>query len=174
LSLDLLGEAKRRLDAGDPSSIRALGEIYWQERREYGPAGGRETAARIESLVRDALGEKSAVGRLVQDVIATAREAGEGVEPKDPPLSARRERILAEPDPLVDELLPDLNDTPWPSLDHAYPRNRYAAPPPAAPGRGRPRPRRRAGAHGRVPFPPWIDLLRDRSCMFPDATARGR
>jgi tetratricopeptide (TPR) repeat protein len=103
-----------------PLAIRALGEIYWQERREYGPAGGRETAARIESLVRNALGEESAVGRLVQDVIAAAREAGEGVEPEDPPLSARRERILAEPDPLVDELLPDLNDTPWPSLDHAY------------------------------------------------------
>ena len=103
-----------------PLAIRALAEVFWQERREYGPAGGRETAARIESLARDALGGESAIGRLLQDVFAAAREASAGVEPDDPPLSVRRERILAEPDPLVDELLPDLDATPWPTLDHAY------------------------------------------------------
>jgi hypothetical protein len=36
------------------------------------------------------------------------------------PLSARREQILAEPDLLVDELLPDLDAVPWATLDHAY------------------------------------------------------
>jgi len=103
-----------------PLAIRALGEVYWQERREYGPAGGRDTAARVEALVRDALGEESAIGRFVQDVIAAAREAGAGAEPEDPPLSVRRERFLAAADPLADELLADLDETPWPSLDHAY------------------------------------------------------
>lgn len=103
-----------------PLAIRALAEVYWQERREYGPGGGRETASRIEALLHDALGEESAIGRFVRDVIAAAREAGAGVEPWDPPLSVRRERILAESDPLAEELLSDLDDTPWPSLDHAY------------------------------------------------------
>jgi tetratricopeptide (TPR) repeat protein len=106
-----------------PLAIRAIGEIYWQERREYGPAGASETAARVEALVRDALGEESVVGRLVRAVIAAAREeVPAGAEAEDPPLSARRERILAEPDPLVDELLPDIATTPWASIDHAYDR----------------------------------------------------
>ncbi|MGH3132407.1 MAG: tetratricopeptide repeat protein [Gaiellaceae bacterium] len=104
-----------------PLSIRALGEVYRQERREYGPAGGRETAVRIEELLRDAFGEESALWRLLHEVFDGAREAvPPGVEPEDPPLSVRRERILAQPDPLVDELLFDLDATPWPELDHAY------------------------------------------------------
>ena len=104
-----------------PLTIRALGEVYWQERREHGPAGGRETAERIEALMRGVLGEASAVWQLVQGVIAEARAAAPpDMQPEDPPLSVRRERILSEPDPLVDELLADLAATPWPSLDHAY------------------------------------------------------
>lgn len=104
-----------------PLAIRALGEVYWQERREYGPAGGGETASRISTLMRDALGEESSVSRVVLDVIAAARESvPPGMEPEDPPLSIRRERILAEHDPLRAELLFDLDATPWPSLDHAY------------------------------------------------------
>ena len=104
-----------------PLALRALAEVYWQERREYGPAGGKETAARIESLAREALGEGSAISRLLQSVFAAAQEAAlPGMEPDDPPLSVRRERIVAEPDTLVDELLPDLAATPWSALDHAY------------------------------------------------------
>ena len=103
-----------------PLAIRALAEVFWQERREYGPAGGRETAARVEALVRDALGEENLVGELVRKAIAAARDVGEGMEPEDPPLSARRELFLAQPNPLADELLFDLHDTPWPTLDHAF------------------------------------------------------
>jgi hypothetical protein len=104
-----------------PLAIRAFGEVYWQERREYGPAGGRETAARVEALVRDALGEENAVYQVVQGILDAAREAvPAGTEPEHPPLSARRERFLAEPNALADELLFDLDDTPWPTLDHTY------------------------------------------------------
>ena len=103
-----------------PLAIRALAEVYWQERREYGPAGGMETAARIEALARDAIGVEGALGRLLQAVFAAARESAAGTEPDEIPLSLRRERSLADPDPLVDELLPDLETVPWSTLDHAY------------------------------------------------------
>lgn len=104
-----------------PLAIRALGEVYWQERREYGPAGGKETAARIETLMRDALGEESALWRFVRQVLSAAREAvPSGAQLEEPPLSVRRERILAQRDPLADELLSDLDAVPWVSLDHAY------------------------------------------------------
>jgi tetratricopeptide (TPR) repeat protein len=104
-----------------PLAIRALAEVYWQERREYGPAGGTETAARIELLARDAIGEQGTLGRLLQVVFAAARESvPPGTQLDEVPLSARREQILAEPDPLVDELLPDLDAVPWATLDHAY------------------------------------------------------
>ena len=104
-----------------PLAIRALAEVYWQEQREYGPAGGAETAARIAQLSRDAIGDESDLGRLLQSVFDVARaRVPEGATPEDPPLSVRRERILAEPDPLADELLPDLDTVPWASLEHAY------------------------------------------------------
>lgn len=106
-----------------PMAIRALGEIYWQERREYGPAGGRETAERIEGLAQSALGPGNPVAKVISDVLAAAREAvPAGLEPEAEALSTRRERILAEPSPLADELLSDLGATPWPTLDHAYGR----------------------------------------------------
>ena len=104
-----------------PSAIRALGEVYWQERRDYGPAGGRETAARIRGLTQSALGPESSVTRLLQSVISAAQESvPPDAHPWEPPLSVRRERCIAEPGPLVAALLPDLDATPWPSLDHAY------------------------------------------------------
>ena len=103
-----------------PVAIRALAEVFHQERREYGPGGGRETAARIESLTRDALGETSALGAFVRNVFAFARDTAEGAEPWNPPLSARRERFLAEPGPLATELLADLDEVRWASLEHAY------------------------------------------------------
>jgi hypothetical protein len=104
-------------------AIRALGEIYWQERREYGPAGGRETAERIEGLSQSALGAANPIAKLISDVMAAARDAvPAGTEPDAEALSVRRERILAQPSPLAEELLPDLEATPWPALDHAYGR----------------------------------------------------
>ena len=104
-----------------PASIHALAEVYWQERREYGVAGGRETAMRIEELARDVLGEKSEFFALLQAVMQAAREAvPPGTEPAETPLSVLRERALAEPSSLAEELLADLGETPWPSLDHAY------------------------------------------------------
>ena len=106
--------------ATHPVAIRALAEVFRQEQREYGPGGGRDTAARIESLTRDALGETSALGRFVRDVFAFARDAASEAEPWDPSLSARRERFLADPGVLADELLGDLEETPWARLDHAY------------------------------------------------------
>lgn len=108
--------------ATHPVAIRALGEIYWQQRREYGPAGGRETADRIERLAQSALGADSPVARMISDIVAASREAAAGTAPDVEALSVRRERILAEPSPLVDELLSDLGATQWPSLDHAYGR----------------------------------------------------
>lgn len=106
-----------------PMAIRALGEIYWQERREYGPAGGRETAERIARLSQSALGAANPVAKLISDVLAAARDAvPAGTEPDAEALSVRRERILAQPSELADELLPDLEATPWPALDHAYGR----------------------------------------------------
>ena len=109
--------------ATHPMSIRALGEIYWQERREYGSAGGRETAERIERLAQSALGAGNPVAKIISDVLRDARDAvPAGMEPEPEALSVRRERILAEPSPLADELLADLGATPWPTLDHAYGR----------------------------------------------------
>ena len=104
-----------------PASIRALAEVYCQERREYGPAGGRETATRIEALARDVLGDTSELFGLLQSVMRTARETvPPGTEPEATPLSALREQALVESSRLSDELLADLDDTPWPALDHAY------------------------------------------------------
>jgi tetratricopeptide (TPR) repeat protein len=103
-----------------PLAIRALGEVYWQERREYGPGGGRATATRVEELVHQALGRESSVAQFLQSVFDAAREAADDVEPWDPPLSARREAAMSRPSPLVAELLGDLDETPWPSLWHAY------------------------------------------------------
>lgn len=114
----ILGDAYGEIH---PLAVRALGEVFWQERREYGPAGGRETAARIEELARKVVGDESALARLLQGVFAAAREAvPPGTEPWDPPLSVLRERFLAEPSPLVAELLGDLEETRWPTLYHAY------------------------------------------------------
>jgi hypothetical protein len=106
-----------------PMAIRALGEIYWQERREYGPAAGRETAERIERLAQSALGAANPVAKMISDVMASARDAvPAGTQPDAEALSIRRERILAQPSPLEGELLSDLGATPWPTLDHAYGR----------------------------------------------------
>jgi hypothetical protein len=109
--------------ASHPLTIRAVGEIYWQERREYGPAGGVETARRIERDAGAILGEAHPAAQLIHEIIAAAREAiPAGAVPETEPLSARRERFLAQPSPLVDELLADLDATAWSDLDHAYGR----------------------------------------------------
>jgi tetratricopeptide (TPR) repeat protein len=109
--------------ATHPLAIRALGEIYWQERREYGPAGGRETATRIEHGAAAVLGEGHPVAQLIHQVIAASREAiSADAEPDIEPLSTRRERFVAQPSPLADELLADLPATPWAAIDHAYGR----------------------------------------------------
>lgn len=106
-----------------PLTIRAVAEIYWQERREYGPAGGSETAKRIERDAAAILGEAHPAAQFIHDVIAAAQEAiPAGAEPDAEPLSARRERFLAEPSPIADELLADLDATAWSDLDHAYGR----------------------------------------------------
>jgi tetratricopeptide (TPR) repeat protein len=106
-----------------PLTIRALAEIYWQERREYGPAGGRETATRIERDAAAILGEAHPAARFIRDIIAAAREAiPAGAEPDIEPLSVRRERFLNQPSALADELLADLAATPWTTTDHAYGR----------------------------------------------------
>jgi tetratricopeptide (TPR) repeat protein len=106
-----------------PLTIRALAEIYWQERREYGPAGGRETATRIERDAAAILGEAHPAARFIRDIIAAAREAiPAGAEPDIEPLSVRRERFLTQPSALADELLADLAATPWTTTDHAYGR----------------------------------------------------
>jgi hypothetical protein len=106
-----------------PLTIRALAEIYWQERREYGPAGGRETATRIERDAAAILGEAHPAARFIRDIIAAAREAiPAGAEPDPEPLSVRRERFLTQPSALADELLADLAATPWTTTHHAYGR----------------------------------------------------
>jgi tetratricopeptide (TPR) repeat protein len=106
-----------------PLTLRAVAEIYWQERREYGPAGGIETARRIERDAAAILGEAHPAAQLIHDVIAAARETiPAGAEPEAEPLSARRERFLAQPSPLAEELLADLDATAWSDLDHAYGR----------------------------------------------------
>jgi tetratricopeptide (TPR) repeat protein len=58
-----------------PLTLRAVAEIYWQERREYGLAGGRETAARIERDAAAILGESNPAARFIRDVLAAARAA---------------------------------------------------------------------------------------------------
>lgn len=106
-----------------PLTIRAVAEIYWQERREYGPAGGRETARRIERDAAAILGEAHPAAQFIHDVIAAAQEAiPAGTEPDVEPLSARRERFLAQPNGLADELLADLDATRWTAMDHAHGR----------------------------------------------------
>jgi hypothetical protein len=57
-----------------PRTIDALCDLYWQERREHGPAGGRETAARIDELLR-ALGQPATLFEGADAVIAAARKA---------------------------------------------------------------------------------------------------
>ena len=104
-----------------PLAIRALAEVYWQERREYGPAGGMETAARIEALARDAIGQQGPLGALLHAVFASAREAvPPGAQPDDIPLSKRRERALADRVPSVEDFEPEIEAVPWATLDHAY------------------------------------------------------
>lgn len=104
-----------------PLTIRALAEVYWQQRREFGPAGARATADRIQRQVEAALGEGSPVVDFVTQALEAARAAAPDVtEPYAEALSARRERILAAPSPLAGELLADLDAVPWRTLDHAY------------------------------------------------------
>jgi len=106
-----------------PLTIRAVAEVYWQERREYGPAGGSETARRIERDAGAILGERHPAAQFIRDIIAAAREAiPAGAQPDAEPLSARRERFMAGPSPLADELLADLDTTAWSEIDHAYGR----------------------------------------------------
>jgi hypothetical protein len=107
-----------------PLTIRALGEIYWQQRREYGPAGGKETADRIERDAHAALGPGHPVAQMISEIIAASRAAADqpGLGLYAEALSIRRERILAAPSQLADELLVDVGATAWASLDHAYGR----------------------------------------------------
>jgi hypothetical protein len=104
-----------------PLAVRALGEQYWQELREYGPAGGHETAERIRELTQRTLGQASPITSLVTDTIDRARESlPRDARPDLEPLSVRRERFLSTPNPLADELLADLGAVAWRTLDHAY------------------------------------------------------
>lgn len=104
-----------------PLTIRALGELYWQQRRDFGPAGGRETADRILRQVESALGSDSPAARLLDEVLGAARDqVPAGSEPWEEALSVRRERILAAPSPIAEELLSEVAGTPWPTLQHAY------------------------------------------------------
>jgi tetratricopeptide (TPR) repeat protein len=104
-----------------PLTIRALGELYWQQRREFGPAGGRETADRIQQQAQTALGSESHAARLLGEVFGAARaEITAGSEPWDEALSLRRERILLAPTPIADELLSEVAGTPWATLQHTY------------------------------------------------------
>jgi tetratricopeptide (TPR) repeat protein len=106
-----------------PLTIRAVAEIYWQERREYGPAGGRDTAMRIERDAAAILGEAHPAAQFIHDIIAATQEAiPAGTEPDVEPLSVRRERFMAQPNELADELLADLGATPWTAIDHAHGR----------------------------------------------------
>ena len=106
-----------------PLTIRAWGDVYLQERREFGPAGGRATAVRMIELSRAALGEGSPFARLIDDAFQGARDPRPpGVEPDPEPLSIRRERALAAGNALADELLADLDSTRWSELHHAYAR----------------------------------------------------
>jgi tetratricopeptide (TPR) repeat protein len=106
-----------------PLAIGALVDVYRQERREFGPAGGRETSARMAALSRAALGEESPIAKLVTEAVMTGvPSTDEGVEPELEALSAVRERELAAPNPLADELLADLGDERWIELRHAYGR----------------------------------------------------
>jgi tetratricopeptide (TPR) repeat protein len=104
-----------------PLAVRALGEQYWQELREYGLAGGRGTAQRIRELTQRTLGEANPLVLLVAEAIDRARE---GLPPDARPdaerLSVRRERFVSTPNPLADELLVDLGAVEWRALDHAY------------------------------------------------------
>ena len=104
-----------------PLTIRALGELYWQQRREFGPAGGRDLAERIQQQVEGALGTDSPIAKILGDVFEEARAAvPPGAVPWTEALSVRRERILSRPSPLADELLADLDGTPWATIQHAY------------------------------------------------------
>jgi hypothetical protein len=106
---------------GHPLAIHALGEQYWQERREYGPAGGRGTQRRVRSLIEGTLGTANPLvamlGRLMD---AADADIPPDAQPDAEPLSVRRERFLATPNPVADELLADLASVPWRSLEHAY------------------------------------------------------
>jgi hypothetical protein len=107
--------------SGHPLALHALGEQYWQERREYGPAGGRDTQRRVRALIEGTLGTANplvaTLGRLMD---AADAELPPDAQPDAEPLSMRRERFLAAPNPVADELLADLASVPWPSLEHAY------------------------------------------------------
>jgi tetratricopeptide (TPR) repeat protein len=104
-----------------PLTIRALGELYWQQRREFGPAGGRDTAERIQQQVEGALGTDSQTGKAVSGAFEAARTSiPPDAEPWAEALSIRRERILAMPAPLADELLAGIDEIPWATLQHAY------------------------------------------------------
>ena len=104
-----------------PLAVRALGEQYWQELREYGLAGGRETAQRIRDLAGRAMGEANPAVLLVSEAIERTRESlPPDARPDEVPLSVRRERFLSAPHAVADELLSDLDAVGWPTLEHAY------------------------------------------------------
>jgi tetratricopeptide (TPR) repeat protein len=107
--------------SGHPLAVRALGEQYWQERREYGPAGGRDTQQRVRVLMEGTLGTSNPLVAMLGKLIDAAdADLPLGAQPDAEPLSVRRERFLAEPHPVAEELLADLASVPWPSLEHAY------------------------------------------------------
>jgi hypothetical protein len=107
--------------SGHPLAVRALGEQYWQERREYGPAGGRATQQRVRALIEATLGTANPLVAMLGKLIDAAdADIPSDAQPDAEPLSVRRDRFLAAPNPVADELLGDLASVPWPTLEHAY------------------------------------------------------
>jgi hypothetical protein len=78
---------------------------------------------RIERDAAAILGEAHPAAQFIHDIIAAAQEAiPASMAPDIEPLSARRERFMAQPNELADELLADLGATPWTAMDHAHGR----------------------------------------------------
>ncbi len=114
------------LGEGHPYSLMALTELASLLDYEYGPGGGHEIWEKIQRVRETYFGSDDVFTRMAKrtlENLLSLRKQAEAKAPQEEPRRSRsekREGFLRHPNPLVQEILPGLNDVDWRSLQHAY------------------------------------------------------